>query len=291
MSYGNIGNQKLVLGNYHYNRHSAESFFHILEECSINRIELCPYASWLDITDRENTKRFAKELHSRGIQVETLVLEFGGVVPFNIGLELSDVENWSIEYAKKVIENMSELGVEKLVIGAGRQSEDLPLEECWARSKKNLRMLGRYASERGVMILLAADGSNNFSNVVKTTDEQIRMLKEVGLSNVRAYADNISMTSAGEDFVESFGKLMSIESPKECPNLGNLVGHVCISDGPGGWMLPGDGILGKEKLITDRKAVKAAGYMGSITCRLAHWQYDFTPDHFTRLLKRFWDGH
>ncbi len=275
---------KMVIAGFHYNRHSAEFFSRSMKECGAVKIELCPYASWLDITDRDDTERFAALLRRYGLRTETLVPEYGGVVPFNIGLEHPDAGKWSLLYAKKMMDNMSVLGVRKLVIGAGRQSADLPAEEGWERSRKNLRELGSYAAERGICILLCSDGGNSFSNIVRTTDEQLRMLNEVGLSNVRAYMDNVSIAAAGERFEESLSKLSSSGKQE------GMIGHICISDGPEGWMLPGEGSLGEEAVKNALEMAYESGYQGGFSCRLCHWKYDFTPDQYTKKLKAFWDN-
>ncbi len=269
---------RLVLSNYPFNRSSVNGFLLSMYENGIRRVELCPYASWLDITDRDDVIRFRHLLDEGDVSVVVLVIEQGGVVPFNLALELSDVENWSLEYGKRVVRNMSALGCRKLMISAGRQSVDHPLEEGWDRSVHNLRLLGEEAYGEGVELLICSDGTDTFSNIVKTTNDQIRMIHAIGLPNVKAYADLVSCTASGEDFQEAISILREE----------GILGHICISDGPEGWLLPGDGGIGASGVRDAWQGLAEINYTGSVTCRLQHWKYDFQPHEATKKLKSFW---
>ena len=222
---------------------------------------------------------FRKTLDDAGVSAEALVIEQGGVVPFNVALELEDVENWSMNYAATVIRNMHDLGTAKLVVGAGRQSLDYDEGKGWDRSLRNLKKLGMLAGEEGIELLICSDGGDNFSNIVRKTDDQVRMLQEIGLPNVKAYADLISCTAAGEDFAGCIKAL----------NDARLLGHVCLADGPDGWFLPGEGSLGVEGVMKAWNELQSSGYDGPVTCRLQNWKYDFEPDEATKQLKEFWD--
>ena len=74
-------NNRLIYGNYHYNRSSLQGFLDCMQANGIRKIELCPYASWLDITDEEDVKQFRKCLDNAGVSAEVIVIEQGGVVP------------------------------------------------------------------------------------------------------------------------------------------------------------------------------------------------------------------
>ncbi len=269
--------ERLVFGNYHYNRSSLQGFLSCMHAGGIRKTELCPYASWLDITDRENVRCFRRLLDEAGIEAAILVPEQGGVVPFNPTMELPDVENWSLDYGVKMIRNMDTLGCRKLMVGAGRQSLDCPEAEGWNRSLHSLRIFAGAAAEEGVELLLCSDGRRTFSNIVTTTDEQMRMIRQIGLSNVKAYVDLSACAAAGEDFRDAVSTLQQE----------GLLGHVCISDGPDGWLLPGDGSIGVAGIRNAWSALSSAGYTGDVTCRLQHWRYDFEPDKYTVNLKEF----
>ena len=272
--------ERRIFGNQHFNRWSAEGFLNCMNDCGIRAVELCPYASWLDIADQEDIFRFRKILDMADISAEVLMIEQGGVVPFNLALELKDVESWSLNYAEKVLHNMPALGAEKLVLSAGRQSLDHKREDGWKRSLRNIHRIGRLAQEDGVQLLLCSDGTDHFSNIVRTTDELIQMLQEIDLPNVKAYADLVSIMAAGENFEKSIQNLYTK----------GLLGHVCISDGPAGWLLPGEGTIGADGVKNARLVVQKIGYEGTITYRLQHWKYDFSPDQATQKLNDFWNG-
>ncbi len=183
---------------------------------------------------------------------------------FGPGRDLSSNEasdrNGSLEYIRAALKLCEAMGSKLLAgpmyssVGKRRQIPDKQRKQEWDRAVKGVQKAGKMAADHGVT--LGVEPINRFEiDLINTSEQLMRFLKEVGLKNVGAHLDtfhvNIEEKSFG-DAIRRAGK-----------NLVHM--HVCENDRGA----PGTGLIDWNEVGS---ALKEVGYKGIASIE------SFTPE-------------
>jgi len=129
----------------------------------------------------------------------------------------SEEQKTAMDYCKKLIDQMIVLGCPSLigpvysVVGKADAVEPTKQKEEWALVVKNLKVLAKYAEEKGVQICL--EPLNRFeTDFLNTVEQALKLVKDVGSKAVKIHLDtfhmNIEQKNQG-DSIRKAGKLLA----------------------------------------------------------------------------------
>lgn len=123
----------------------------------------------------------------------------------------------AMDYCKKLIDQMVVLGCPSLigpvysVVGKADAVEPAKQKEEWALVVKNLKVLAKYAEQKGVQICI--EPLNRFeTDFLNTVEQALKLVKDVGSKAVKIHLDtfhmNIEQKNQG-DSIRKAGKLLA----------------------------------------------------------------------------------
>ncbi|MBT3615832.1 MAG: sugar phosphate isomerase/epimerase [Verrucomicrobia bacterium] len=179
-----------------------------------------------------------------------------GLVDFN-----PSVQRFHVERCKRYLDMGATFGAKNYLLVIGEyiwQKEVIPPEEQWRFAVENCRLLGDYAGERDLEIVIELEPFH--MSLVNTIGEMDRFLTDVDNPAVKANIDISHM-------------VLSDSPPESLAALKGRAGHVHISDCDGkvhGDLPPGRGAVPFEGYL---QAIKDLDFDGAISLEL-----EYAPD-------------
>ena len=197
------------------------------------------------------------------VTCEELQLPIISVVGVSVGLVdfNPSVQKFHVERCKRYLDMGATLNAKNYLLVMGEyiwQKEVIPPEEQWNFAVENCRILGDYAAERNLEIVIELEPFH--MSLVKTIKEMDRFLNDVDQPAVKANIDISHM-------------VLSDNPPESLSALKGRAGHVHISDCDGkvhGDLPPGQGVV---PFIPYLKAIKNLDFEGAISIEL-----EYAPD-------------
>ena len=197
------------------------------------------------------------------VTCEELQLPIISVVGVSVGLVdfNPSVQKFHVERCKRYLDMGATLNAKNYLLVMGEyiwQKEVIPPEEQWNFAVENCRILGDYAAERNLEIVIELEPFH--MSLVKTIKEMDRFLNDVDQPAVKANIDISHM-------------VLSDNPPESLTALKGRAGHVHISDCDGkvhGDLPPGQGVV---PFIPYLKAIKNLDFEGAISIEL-----EYAPD-------------
>jgi fructoselysine 3-epimerase len=170
----------------------------------------------------------------------------------------------SVRYIMDNVDNSLLLGAPSLHVCAGFSSFDEPLERGWEALRRSICEILEYT--RGTGLRLYIEPAHRFeSNQVRTLDDGLRMIREIGDPQLGILLDTGHLHVNGEDLAEGVAK------------LGPLLGHVDLDDNDrsaDSHLAPCAGTIDFAPFAA---ALKATGYSRYVTAELG-MQYVLDPE-------------
>jgi fructoselysine 3-epimerase len=175
----------------------------------------------------------------------------------------------SVAYIQDSMETAVALGAPVVSVCPGHTVHGQGVEDGWKRLAESLDAVCRFAAQRGLKVALEP-ADRYETDLVQTTAEAMRMIKEVGHANLGVVLDNGHAEVVGES------------SAAAVRALGDRLFHVHIDDNQGKrdqHLVPGEGNLPIVPFIA---ALREVGYEGYLCAELG-WDYTIDPDPAARL--------
>lgn len=219
------------------------------------------YPDYLDSAARRHIKAV---LDDNGIAVSSMLPAPGGGPGFNVASPLEAERANAIDQYIKVARLCAELGGRTLLYVAGWQIYGTSTEQAWAWSREALMVIASAAADIGVTV--AIEPTPTDSNLVESCDDAIRLMREVGLPNVKLMFDTIHALYRNEvssDYVYRMAKDLHhvhlADANRDAPSAGGKVDYV--------------GLIA---------ALKEVGFDGYVTMEIGFNRRDVDPDHVAR---------
>ena len=253
--------------NMVYQRYSFKYALDSMQKLGIDKFELWAGGSHPNcyVSDLSDMKALKKELDRRGMTVTCMTPE-QCIYPYNIATPNAELRRQSLDYFLKYIDMTAELGVEKMLCGAGWGDLDEPVEDAWKRSVESLWTMTKHAEKRGVKLAFEILQFLE-SNLVYNYETTRRMFDEIQHPNFCLCVDTVPMRVDGktlDDFFKGFG---------------DRIIHIHLTDGtPTGHLPLGAGDIDVREQFD---ALDRNGYTGDVTLELGAWMD--RPEESTKL--------
>jgi sugar phosphate isomerase/epimerase len=215
------------------------------------------FADPLDMNARER-RLIREECERAGLPIVSIACVAVGLIDFN-----PSVQRFHLDRCRKYLDLAYEYHARNVLVVIGEyiwQKEVIPPAEQWQTGVRNVRELGKYASELGLEIVLELEPFH--LSLVNNVDTMVRFLDDVGHAAVRANIDISHLQLSGT-------------APEELRRLAGRASHVHLSDCDGkvhGDLPPGRGVV---DFLPYLREIKALGIDGSISIEL---EYSPEPD-------------
>lgn len=215
------------------------------------------FADPLDMDARER-RLIREECEKANLPIVSIACVAVGLVDFN-----PSVQRFHLERCRKFLDLAYEYHARNVLLVIGEyiwQKEVIPPAEQWQTGVRNVRELGKYASDLGLEIVLELEPFH--LSLVNNVDTMVRFLDDVEHPAVRANIDISHLQLSGT-------------APEELRRLAGRAGHVHLSDCDGkvhGDLPPGRGVV---DFIPYLREIKALGIDGAISIEL---EYSPEPD-------------
>jgi D-psicose/D-tagatose/L-ribulose 3-epimerase len=186
------------------------------------------FADPLDLNARER-RLIRSECHAVGLPIVSVACVAVGLIDFN-----PSVQRFHLDRCRKYLDLVYELEAKNLLLVLGEyiwERQVIPPTEQWRTAAENLKVLGDYAADLGLEIVLELEPFQ--LSLVNSVDTMVKMLDDVNHHAVRA---NIDISHL---------QLAKVK-PEELLKLKGRAGHVHISDCDGkvhGDLPPGRGVV------------------------------------------------
>jgi sugar phosphate isomerase/epimerase len=215
------------------------------------------FADPLDIDIRER-RLIKRECDRAGLPIVSIACVAVGLLDFN-----PSVQRFHLERCREYLDLVYEYEARNLLLVIGEyiwERQVIPPAEQWQTAVKNVRELGKYASDLGVQIALELEPFK--LSLVNNVDTMVRFIDEVNHSAVRANIDVSHLQLSGT-------------RPEELRRLKGKAIHVHLSDCDGkvhGDLPPGRGVVNFGPYLRE---IKALGIDGALSIEL---EYSPQPD-------------
>lgn len=247
--------------NYHYVRYPIEKFLDKVEQSPFSSIDLYCSAPQLNIFDYPLQRLLSldKEIRMRNLDIMAMTPE-NCTYPVNFCTQDKLTRESSIRYYQRAIDTAEFLGCPNVQISTGFGYFDQPSEEAWNYCLESLQTLAAYCERKGVKLLLE-ELKTTTTNVLITSNDIARMLKEINSEAVVGMVDMDQMTYANETVDNWFDA------------LGDKLQHIHFNDR--GHTVPGDCDLPMKEYY---EAIKKRGYEGTVSFEICDRRYYNDPD-------------
>lgn len=208
-------------------------------------------------------KEIRTVLDGEGIKLASMLPAPGGGPGFNVASPIAEERAAAADQYKKVVALCAEWGGRTVLYVAGWQVFGTSREDAWGWSCDALADVAAFAEQHGVTI--AVEPTSADSNLVDSCDDVMRMMREVGRSNVKAMFDTYHTLYRNEvptDYVYRLGKDLH---------------HIHLADvnrDP-----PGSGVVDYVSLVA---ALKEVGFDGYLTMEIGFNRRAVEPDDLAR---------
>lgn len=252
---------KLAPMNYHYVRYPIGKFLDKVERSPFDSIDLYCSAPQLNLFDYPLGRllELARELRRRHLSVMAMTPE-NCVYPVNFCTQDLLTRESSLRYYQRAVDTAEFLSCPNVQISTGFGYFDAPREEAWKYCREAVGQLALYCEKKGVTLLLE-ELKVTTTNVLVTSGDLAKMIREIGSPAVVGMVDMDQMTYAEETVDDYFA------------NLGDRLRHVHFNDR--GHTVPGDADF-PMKQYYDR--LKAHGYDGTCSFEICDRRYYCDPD-------------
>lgn len=232
-----ISMQNISVMSVQYWHYSFEYFLNSMERCGLKNIEFwagAPHFCFDDFETRaEASARIAalrQQIESHGMKVVMYTPEQLNY-PINIAGRDAAYRRKSLNYFIRNMQDALEFGTQQLFITSGWGLLDEPREDAWQRSVESLQFLSQKAQEYGITLVIEQLQPYE-SNLLRTCDDMVRMIGEVGSDALQCCVDIVAMAVVGDTLQPFFDRLPG------------RVRHIHFADGnPSGHYVWGDGNL------------------------------------------------
>jgi protein FrlC len=227
-----ISRDRFALGSYNYFRYPFDYFLDTAVMLGIKNLELWGASPHLcfDIIDEKSIKKIKTQIIERNLSVIGITPEQCNY-PVNLAAEEEDLRKYSINIFCRAIDVAVELNSPTLLVTSGCGYFNRPVEEAWERSSDSLRILSKYAHNKGIKLVLETLTPLS-SNIINNPKQQMKMISEMPEDSMTAMLDIGQMVYMNQSIVD-YQKI-----------LGKELSHVHIHDSnPGIHVALGDGNL------------------------------------------------
>ncbi len=258
---------RLSMMNCHYIKFPLIYFLDAMTAFGFQEIELfgaMPHFFLDDVTD-SLAERTAAACRERGLAISSFC-PAQGAYPMNIAIDEEPIRRRTVAMLKKGLKIAARLGCETMLVspGFGYQNQDKSVS--WKHSRASLEELGAAAQEAGVVITIEPLTPAT-ANLVNTSADAARMLREVNSPFVKSMLDIGVMNYMGETVEEYFD------------HLGDSIRHIHFTDGPGVHVALGDGSFPMAQYL---QSIRSSGYRGILSFEINDRRYFLDPDSATR---------
>lgn len=247
--------------NYHYLRYPIEKFLDKVERSPFDSIDLYCCAPQLNMFDYSVSSliELDKSIKRRNLKVMAMTPE-NCTYPINFCTQNPITRESSIRYYQRAVDTAQFLECPALQISTGFGYFDMPREDAWNYCRDSVGTLATYAERKGIKLFLE-ELKETTTNVLITSADLARMIKEIGSPAVVGMVDMDQMTFAGETIDDYFA------------NLGDMLQHIHFNDR--GHTVPGDGGFPMKQYYDQ---IKAKGYNGTVSFEICDRRYYCDPD-------------
>jgi len=223
-----------------------------------------PHAYRDDLTKNE-LKDIRSLIKDEGLEVSAFIpAQFR--YPTSLVNPKEKVRNDSIDYIKKSFSAAIALGTHKVTVCPGHTLFGQSFENGWELLKESLGKLIEYAQQYDITLLLEPAHKME-SDLVITVNDALKIIREVGSSNIGVLLDTGHCAVNKEALVDCIKKITTSE----------YIFHIHIDDNNrvmDEHLIPGEG---KINFISFLKELKKINYQGFLTIELG-FQYTVDPD-------------
>jgi sugar phosphate isomerase/epimerase len=204
----------------------------------------------MDVKER---RLIPRECEKAGLPIVSIACVAVGLIDFN-----PSVQRFHLQRCKAYLDLAYEYRAKNVLLVLGEyiwEKQVIPPAEQWQLGVKNVRELGKYASDLGVQIALELEPFK--LSLVRDVDTMVRFVDEVNEPAVRANIDVSHLQ-------------LSKVTPEELRRLKGKAIHVHISDCDGkvhGDLPPGRGVV---DFVPYLKEIKALGIAGTMSIELEY---------------------
>lgn len=257
------GEFRLAVMNCHYVRFSLTYFLDSVQRFGFRYIELfgaMPHF-FLDDVDDALVHSVAEACRIRELEIVSFC-PAQGAYPMNIAVQDPQIRKRTRAMLKKAIRIAGMLGCETMLVSPGYGYYERDPEEAWENSRESLKELGKTAAEHNV-VLIMEPLTPATANLVNTSADAARMIREVDLPSVKSMMDLGVMNAMGETVDDYFR------------NLGTDLRYIHFTDGPGAHVALGDGSFPMAQYLED---IRRNGYQGVLSFEINDRRYFTDPD-------------
>jgi sugar phosphate isomerase/epimerase len=216
----------------------------------------------IDIKERRLIKR---ECDRVGLPIMSICCVAVGLLDFN-----PSVQRFHMQRCRAYLDLVYEYDAKNLLLVLGEyiwERQVIPPAEQWQTAVRNVRELGKMASDLGVQIALELEPFK--LSMVNNVDSMVRFIDDVNQPAVRANIDVSHLQLSGT-------------APEELRRLKGKAIHVHLSDCDGkvhGDLPPGRGVVNFEPYLRE---IKALGIDGAVSIEL---EYSPQPDQIVEWVR------
>lgn len=170
----------------------------------------------------------------------------------------------SVRYIEDAIDNALIFGAPYVSLCPGMTLHGQPLDDGWAQLRKSIQELLDYSEGKDLKLLIEPAHEYE-STLIRTVDEGLRMLSEIGSKRLGILLDTGHANLNGESLVTAVHKLADVPL------------HIHIDDNHGtsdAHLIPGEGEIDFQAFA---EALEDIDYQGFISAELG-FQYTLNPD-------------
>ncbi|WP_242954373.1 sugar phosphate isomerase/epimerase family protein [Clostridium oryzae] len=247
--------------SYHYLRYPITKFLDKVERSPFDSIDLYCSAPQLNMFDYPLSRliNLDKEIRRRHLKVMAMTPE-NCTYPVNFCTQDIITRESSLRYYQRAIDTAEFLECPNIQISTGFGYFDASREEAWKNCRESVAQLAAYCEKKNVTLFLE-ELKVTTTNVLVTSKDLAKMIKEIDSPNVVGMLDMDQMTYAGETVADYFN------------NLGDKLRHIHFNDR--GHTVPGDADFPMKDYFD---AIKAHGYDGTCSFEICDRRYYCNPD-------------
>ncbi len=218
------------------------------------------YPAYLDESMRRDLRSL---LDAHNLALSAMLPAPGGGPGNNVASFIPEERRATVRHTRDVLELCNQLGGLTLVFVAGWRVYGVDQEQAWSWTRECLTDIAKAASDLGITIVIEPTPAD--SNIVETGGDALRLMREVGLPNVKVMFDTFHVLYRNEVLTDYVGELLE------------HLRYVHVAER--GRLAPGDGEADFVAMIT---ALKNAEYSGFLTVEAGFNRRDVDPTALAR---------
>ncbi|MBR2725717.1 sugar phosphate isomerase/epimerase [Candidatus Saccharibacteria bacterium] len=184
---------RLSASNIGWSKKEDDAMYEFLKENGYRGVEVAPtrVTEVNPYDDIESVKVFAEKMKVRyGLSISSMQSIWYGKTENIFGSE--EERKSLIDYTKRAIDYAAEAGCNNLVFGCPKNRnirEGMSKEECFEKALRFFREIGKYASEKNVVIAIEANPEIYGTNFINTTQEALELAEKIDCDGVKVNLD------------------------------------------------------------------------------------------------------